>query len=37
MSNKFKDKDIKNHIYCFFNDILNTKNVDPNKIDIDEK
>ena len=27
MSNKIKDKDIKNHAYYFFNDIINIKNV----------
>ena len=37
MSNKFKDIDIKNHMYYFFNDIINIKNFDPNKIKIDEK
>ena len=36
MSNKFKDIDIKNHLYYFFNDIMNIKNIDPNKIKIDE-
>ena len=36
MSNKFKDIDIKNHMYYFFNDIINMKNFDPNKIKIDE-
>ena len=37
MSNKFKDIDIKNHMYYFFNDIINMKNFDPNKTKIDEK
>ena len=37
MSNKFKDIDIKNHTYYFFDDIINIKNFDPNKIKIDEK
>ena len=37
MSNKFKDIDIKNHIYYFFDDIINIKKFDPNKIKIDEK
>ena len=37
MSNKFKDIDIKKHTYHFFNDIINLKNLDPNKIKIDEK
>ena len=31
MSNKVKDIDIKNRIYYFFNDIINTKNFDPNQ------
>ena len=34
MSNKFKDVDIKNHTYYFFDDIINMKNIDPNKIKI---
>ena len=37
MSNKVKDINIKNHTYCFFNDIINIKNFDPNNIKIDEK
>ena len=37
MSNKYKDIDIKNHTYYFFNYIINIKNFDPNKIKIDEK
>ena len=37
MSNKFKDIDIKNHMYYFFNSIINIKIFDPNKIKIDEK
>ena len=37
MSKKFKDIDIKNHTYYFFDDINNTKNFDPNKIKTDEK
>ena len=36
MSDKFNDIDTKNHIFYFFN-IINIKNVDPNKIKIDEK
>ena len=39
MSNKFKDIDIyidKPHI-LLFNDIINIKNFDPNKIKTDEK
>ena len=34
MSNKFKDIGIKNHTYYFFDDIINIKNIDPNKIKI---
>ena len=37
MSNKVKDISIKNHTYYFFDDIINIKNFDPNKIKIDEK
>ena len=37
MGNKCKDIDIKNRTYYFFNDIINTKMFDPNKIKIDEK
>ena len=37
MSNKSKDRDRKNHTYYFFDDIINIKNFDPNKIKIDEK
>ena len=37
MSNKFKDIGLKNHTYCFFDDIINAKNSDPIKIKIDEK
>ena len=36
MSNKFKDISIKNHTYYFFNDSIDIKSVDPNKIKIDE-
>ena len=36
MSNKFKDRNIKNRTYCFFNDIINIENFDPNNIKIDE-
>ena len=32
-----KDIDIENHTYYFFNDIINIKNFDPNKIKIVEK
>ena len=37
MSNKFKDIDIKNRTYYFFDDIINMKNFDANKIKIDKK
>ena len=37
MSNKVKDISIKNHTYCFFDDIINIKYFDPNNIKIDEK
>ena len=37
MSNKFKDIDIKNRTYYLFDDIINIKNVDSNKIEIGEK
>ena len=37
MSNKFKDIEMKNHTYYFFDDIINIKTFDPNKIKIDEK
>ena len=37
MSNKSKYIDIKNHTYCFFDDIINIRNFDPNEIKIDEK
>ena len=37
MSNKFKDIDIKNRTYNPFVDMISIKNLDPNKIKIDEK
>ena len=37
MSNKFKVIDIKSHTSYFFDDAVNMKNFDPNKIKIDEK
>ena len=37
MSNKFKDINIKNLTYHFFNDIINIKNFDPTNIKIDQK
>ena len=32
MGNKLKDTDTKNSTYQFFNDMINIKNLDPNKI-----
>ena len=37
MSIKFKDIDLKNWTYYFFNDIINIKKFDPNNNKIDEK
>ena len=37
MSNKLKEIDMKNRTYCFFNDLINIKNLDQNKIKTDEK
>ena len=37
MSNKVKYIDTKNRMYYFFDDIVNTKNFDPNEIKIDEE
>ena len=37
MRNKLKDVDIKNRTYYFFDDIIKTKESDPNNIKIDEK
>ena len=37
MSNKIKDTDVKNHTYYFFDDIINIRSFDANKIKIDEK
>ena len=36
MSNKVKDIDIKNRTLCFFSDIINIENVDPNSMKVDE-
>ena len=36
MSNITKDICIKNHIYYFFNDMINIKDFDPNNIEIGE-
>ena len=35
--NSVKLINVKNHTYCFFHDMINIKNVDPNKIKIDEQ
>ena len=37
MNNKFKEIDIKNRTYYFFDDMANIKNLDPNKIKTDGK
>ena len=37
MGHKFKDINIENHTYFFFNDMINIKNLDPNKVTIDKK
>ena len=37
MSNKFKERDIKNRRYYFFDYMINTKSFDTNKIKIDDK
>ena len=37
MSNVVKDINIKNHIYYFFDDVINMKDFNPNNIKIDEK
>ena len=37
MTNKVKDVRIKDHTYCFFNDIINIKSFDLNNIKRDEK
>ena len=34
--NSVKEIDIKNHKHYFFNDLINIKNLDPNKIKIDK-
>ena len=34
--NGIKEINIKNRTYYFFNDIINVKSLDPNKIKIDE-
>ena len=35
--NSVRETDIKNRTYYFFNDMINIKNLDPNKIKIDEQ
>ena len=37
MKNKDKDIDTNSCRYCFFNDIINLRNFDPNNIKMDEK
>ena len=37
MSNKFKEIYIKNRTHYVFDDMIDIKNLDPNKIKIDEK
>ena len=37
MKSKFKDIDIKKLHILLFDDIINTENFDPNKIEINEK
>ena len=37
MSKKIEDIDIKNHMYQFFDDIVNIKSFDPNNVKINEK
>ena len=37
MRNKVKDINIKSQTHCFFNDMTNIKNFNPNNIKIDEK
>ena len=37
MSNKIKDKNVKNRTHYFFNDIIYIKNFDPSNIKIDEQ
>ena len=37
MTNKLKNKNITSHEYYFFDDIINLKHFDPNKIKIDKK
>ena len=34
--NSVKEADIKNRTFYFFDDMINTKNIDPNEIKIDD-
>ena len=36
-TNDLKEINIKNRTFYFFDDLINIKNLDPNKIKIDEK
>ena len=37
MSNRIKNKTIKNHTYYFFHGIINIKNINSSNTEIDEK
>ena len=37
MNNKFKEIDIANCTFYFLDDMINIRNLDPNKIKIDKK
>ena len=37
MSNIIEDRNIKNRLYYFFDDIINIKEFDPSNIKLDEK
>ena len=37
MSNRFKETNRKHHIYYFFDDMINIKYFDLNKVTIDQK
>ena len=37
MSNKVKDKNIKDRTYYFFNDVINIEHFYPHNIKVDEK
>ena len=32
-----KEIDVKNRTYCFYNDLINIKNYDPNMLKLDKK